>query len=409
MQEALVQRCKEYAIHLAETAGVPVCVWDTQAGTPLFSSASPRFCEGCSCPRCAEANTQLYGCNEAYRWNGEYIYYCPLGLVFAASSLSEDPGSIAGGLVAGPIVMGDAQDALADLDEETRRRAEELPVLPPSRVNHLAAILCAAAAYACGMPHSKAGGFVYEQDKMLNAIYAARDSMLGEDKEASYPIEYEKRLQALIGSRDKLGAQRLLNDLLGHIYCASDFDLTTIKARVVELVVLLSRATIDAGADIREVFLFNTNYIHEIETFTSLEDLSVWLTGIMHRFVNYSFDFTQVKHSDVVYKVMEYVKANFAKKISLDDIARHVYLSRSYLSSIFKEETGQSLFSYINQVRIEKSKLYLLDNAVGLVDVAALCGFEDQSYFTKVFKKATGVSPKKYRDSRGNVGAAMRA
>ena len=157
------------------------------------------------------------------------------------------------------------------------------------------------------------------------------------------------------------------------------------------------------------MFLFNTNYIHEIETFTSLEDLSVWLTGIMHRFVNYSFDFTQVKHSDVVYKVMEYVKANFAKKISLDDIARHVYLSRSYLSSIFKEETGQSLFSYINQVRIEKSKLYLLDNAVGLVDVAALCGFEDQSYFTKVFKKATGVSPKKYRDSRGNVGAAMRA
>jgi YesN/AraC family two-component response regulator len=99
---------------------------------------------------------------------------------------------------------------------------------------------------------------------------------------------------------------------------------------------------------------------------------------------------------------MEYVKANYNQKITLDDIARHVYLSRSYLSSIFKEETGQSLFSYINSVRVEKSKMFLLDNSVSLVDISELCGFEDQSYFTKVFKKATGVSPKKYRDSRGN-------
>ena len=171
-----------------------------------------------------------------------------------------------------------------------------------------------------------------------------------------------------------------------------------------ELVVLLSRATIDAGADIREIFLFNTNYIHEIEQFTSLEELSVWLTGIMHRFINYSFDFAQVKHSDVVYKVMDYVKANYAQKITLDDIARHVFLSRSYLSSIFKEETGDSLFAYINKVRISKSKMLLLDSAVNLVDVAGLCGFDDQSYFTKVFKKATGISPKKYRDTRGQTG-----
>lgn len=97
---------------------------------------------------------------------------------------------------------------------------------------------------------------------------------------------------------------------------------------------------------------------------------------------------------------MEYVKANFHRKISLDDVARTVYLSRSYLSSIFKEETGQSLFSYINKVRVEKSKLYLRDSGVALVDVAALCGFEDQSYFTKVFKKETGMSPKKYRDRK---------
>lgn len=82
----------------------------------------------------------------------------------------------------------------------------------------------------------------------------------------------------------------------------------------------------------------------------------------MHRFISSSFDFTQVKHSDVVYKVMEYVRRNFSRKISLDDIAGEVYLSRSYLSSLFKEEPDRALFAYINHVRIEKSKQMLLDD-----------------------------------------------
>jgi YesN/AraC family two-component response regulator len=172
----------------------------------------------------------------------------------------------------------------------------------------------------------------------------------------------------------------------------------------VELVVLLSRATIDAGADAREMLTLNGEYIRRIEQFKTLEELSVWLTGILHRSLRYSFDFQQIKHSDVIYKVMEYIKRSFDQKLSLDDIARQVYLSRSYLSSLFKKETGYNLFAYINKVRIEKSCFYLLDPSVSLVDISALCGFEDQSYFTKVFKKAMGVSPKRYRDSRGQAG-----
>ena len=51
-------------------------------------------------------------------------------------------------------------------------------------------------------------------------------------KRQVYPIAYEKKLQALIGSRDKTGTRELLNELLGHIYCSCDFDLDAIKARV---------------------------------------------------------------------------------------------------------------------------------------------------------------------------------
>ena len=74
--------------------------------------------------------------------------------------------------------------------------------------------------------------------------------------------------------------------------------------------------------------------------------------------------------------------------------------SKTYLSRIFKEKTGENISSYINKVRVDRARLLLADPDLSLVDVAALTGFEDQSYFTKVFKAVTGQTPKKYKESR---------
>ncbi len=360
------------------------------------------FCQNCSQYNQMRQYTHCYGCSEAYRWNGKYIYYCPLGLVFVASSVSDETGNLAGGLVAGPIIMGSVQDTLQELPcGEMTPQLEELPEMSTRQVTDLAEVLAAVTAAISGMPHSKAGKFVYEQERLLSAIYDVKERYMSRDGEMPYPIESEKKLQALIRSRDKAGSRELLNELLGEIFFLSNFNLDEIKARVMELVVLISRASIDAGADVQEIFGFNNEYIQKIEQFTSIEELSVWLTGIMHRFIDYTFDFSRIKHIDAVYKTMEYVRANYDKKLSLDEIARNAFLSKAYLSSIFKEEIGESLTNYINRVRIEKSKVLLLDKEVSLIDIANLCGFEDQSYFTRVFKKMVGISPKKYRDSRG--------
>ena len=286
--------------------------------------------------------------------------------------------------------------------------ASEIPQLPEMttrQVTDLSEILAAVTSCISGVPHSKAGSFVYEQERLLNSIYDVKERYVSGGGETAYPIESEKKLQALIRSRDKAGSRELLNKLLGEIFFFSNFNLEEVKARVMELLVLISRASIDAGADVQEIFGFNNEYLQKIEKFSSVDELSVWLTGIMHRFIDYTFDFSRIKHIDAVYKTMEYVRANFDKKLSLDEIAKNAFLSKAYLSSIFKEEIGESLTNYINRVRIEKSKVLLLDKEISLIDIANLCGFEDQSYFTRVFKKMVGVSPKKYRDSRGAAAA----
>ena len=200
---------------------------------------------------------------------------------------------------------------------------------------------------------------------------------------------------------DSAKAKELINKILGQIFFHSCGDFKTIKTRVLELVVLLSRSAIDGGANVEEIFTLNNNYIQEVEKFTSLDKLSFWLNSIINRFVSYVFEFNDAKHTDIIFKTTAYIKNNYMKKIGLDDIADHVYLSKSYLCRVFKEETGITLSSYINKIRIEKSKVLLLDSSLSLADVANLVGFIDQSYFSKVFRNVMRTSPGKYRIKHG--------
>jgi YesN/AraC family two-component response regulator len=203
------------------------------------------------------------------------------------------------------------------------------------------------------------------------------------------------RLSVLSG--DKAAAMEMINEVLAHIYVYSNYDIHAIRARLLELLVILSRATIEAGADPGETFRMSEDFIHMVEKYQDADNLALRISDMIRQFMVQAFDLARAKHSDVVFKVTNYIKRNCAEKLPLDMLAKEVFLSKSYLSSIFKHELGISVTSYIMNVRIEKSKRMLLENKSSLAFIAAQCGFKDQSYFTKVFKKATGLSPKKFK------------
>lgn len=164
---------------------------------------------------------------------------------------------------------------------------------------------------------------------------------------------------------------------------------------------VISRSVIAAGAHVGDIFRYNTTYLQEILSCSSIDALSRWLSDIVQRFIAVSFDYTDIKHSDIVYKTMDYIRKNCLRKISLEEIANEVYLSKAYLSNIFKQETGISITEFINRARIDYSKKLLRETSLSLVEIANECCFGDQSYFSRVFKKDEGMSPKKYRSSRG--------
>ncbi|HHT69901.1 MAG TPA: helix-turn-helix transcriptional regulator [Firmicutes bacterium] len=98
-----------------------------------------------------------------------------------------------------------------------------------------------------------------------------------------------------------------------------------------------------------------------------------------------------------VVRAQRIVKKHYDQDISLEGIAKHLGLNRSYLSTVFKEETGQAFTHYVQEVRIEKSKELLRQSSIPIVDIALLVGFSSQSYYTRTFKKLTGITPSEFR------------
>ena len=382
---------------------------------------------GCaSCGLCAAAmgtpdakaacrDAHQYGMKQAERFGGKYSYFCPMGLTcFVSPIMGEETGLAK--ITVGPFLMVDRDDYVhIDLREAARfsgaqRRLisdalDHIPFVDPERVSHLSSLLF----MAVGFLNNVATGNRMLETQGADAIqgqisdYIAQLKLENPNAPPRYPLEKEHALLQSIAESDKATAQTLLNELLGHIFFSSGGNFEKIKSRVYELLVLISRASIDGGADTEYAFEQTRRYLRQITAIDNIEDLCFWLTDALNNFTDSAFRFSDVKRVDVIHKAVQYVRKNYSKKISLEDVATSVYLSPSYFSKVFKQEMGCNFNTYLNTVRIEKSKELLLNGSLRLVDIAYAVGFEDQSYFTKVFKKLTGVAPCKFKESKGRI------
>ena len=103
------------------------------------------------------------------------------------------------------------------------------------------------------------------------------------------------------------------------------------------------------------------------------------------------------KHERIIAIVNTYIGQNYAKKFTLDDVARTVYISPTYLSKLIKRQTKHSFRYHVNMVRIAEAMRLLKNSDKTLSEIAFQVGFEDHSYFTKVFKRHTKMNPSDYR------------
>lgn len=103
------------------------------------------------------------------------------------------------------------------------------------------------------------------------------------------------------------------------------------------------------------------------------------------------------KTKRLVKEVESLIQQKYNQALTIQQIANEVYVSPSYLQSLFKKETGQTMNDYMTFVRIEKAKELLKDPAVKVYEVAYQVGYQDTHYFSKIFKKLVGLNPLDYR------------
>lgn len=404
MEKSLKDQAIKYSNHFAMVLDAPCAVVDLSEKTfyPARNGTLFSICEHCPNKTCKGFEQFAYGCREAYRWDGLYTFHCHQEMVIMCASIANEKGDLAGGLVIGPVFLDNKEELVSQAtDKKFKKALLMVSEYEPIKIQAMAELLAGIAGSISNLSHGRAGRYFYRQESLLNAMYIERMKKSETSDYYTYPIAIERKLRTAVRSRDKEGSQTLLNQILAHIYVSNNNNIDAIKPRITELIVVISRAAVDAGADINEIFLINENFTANIEEFTNLEDLSAWVSNMLQRFISFTFEFDKVKHADAVYKVIEYIKSNYRKHMSLEDIAASTYLSKTYLSSLFKKETGYSISEYINIVRIDRSKSLLMEENMSIIEIANLCGFEDQSYFTKVFKNIVGITPKKYRENRG--------
>ena len=208
----------------------------------------------------------------------------------------------------------------------------------------------------------------------------------------------EPSLMAAIRRGDRGEARRIINLVLVHIYSAGEQRSDMLKGLLLELVVMISRAAVEAGAVQSEILGSNFRFLTELADIDDDEELAAWLCKILEHVISTierQEDFTPPL---LIGKALEYMRQNLHLDISRDETARHAGISPSHFSRLLKERTGRSFTELLRQCRVDLACELLRTTELSLAEVASACGFCDQSYFTRVFQDVKGMTPKPFRD-----------
>jgi AraC-like DNA-binding protein len=290
-------------------------------------------------------------------------------------------------------------------DAEIDSRLANFPSAEPERVKAMAELLRVFAEYSSQGEeayHEILKRRTIQQAVISEEIVKLKDQYPNEIT-PGYPLDKERMLMAALRQGDNKTGRTILNELLGRLIFSNPDQFKYLQFRAIELVVLLSRAIMSPGNDETTALETNNHYLLQIQEVQSLEELIDVLYNIVENLAGHIFSFRGIPHASALRKAERYIFENFTHKISLQEIAAASGLSAPYFSTIFKEEMGENLSSYLNRLRVEKAERMLIETNLSLSEIASSCGFEDQSWFSKIFKNYTGVSPGKYRGQGGST------
>lgn len=141
----------------------------------------------------------------------------------------------------------------------------------------------------------------------------------------------------------------------------------------------------------------SSQFAHKIEIITSEGERSSLVREMLRKYCMLVRSYSTKGYPPIISQVMNYIPMHLGENLSLKAMALQCSVSSTYLSALFKKETGSTLTDYVNRKRVEQALFLLNSTDLHIQTIAASCGIPDLNYFTKVFKKQTKKTPSEYR------------
>ena len=357
------------------------------------------------------------GCRKQLSFAGEfsshlgepYIFLCRAGL----SNISVPiiiKGEFNGFAVAGPFIMKKlrpstintmlAMNRLTDSEKSmTRKFAEDMKVFSSPEATQLS-VLFFSTVLSSLLP---SGDYTLlserseDQRTISSKIRAAKNESL---LVSTFSPETEKELASCIVRGDLEEADRMIRKIMDNFSIISVGNLDEIKTLSLWATASIVKS-ISGEVSLRSQeapgFDIDIDIINSITEAQTLEQL----VHIVMHIANLASDMLKSMYytgsSQLISHALKYIRDNYSKKITLKSICRELHVNTSYFSYLFSHEMGQSFVEYLTGLRLEKAAVLLSGTDMSVLDISSSCGFESQSYFSKVFKARNGMTPMKYR------------
>lgn len=350
---------------------------------------------------------------EAAKWEEPYFFRCHAGLVIWAVPIMIRGVSI-GSIICGQVLMWEPDhfffQELKKLNEGIdnfewlKNVACKLEVVSPSRSQAAADMLFVVVNH-----------IVKRNINSLEEIAATRLQQqqirreIEERKKNHSPdldnyddyLKKERKFLRYIRMGDRTRANQTLQSLLTDLHTKTLGDLETVKVRILELATLSSRAAVEGGANAKRIMGLLKDFNREIERegFERVEKFFYKIQSIVETFLDGIFSLADKKHLAIVKNARDFIMENYALPLTVNDVARHLFISPSHLSRLFREELDCTLNDYLTRVRVEQAVEIMKKPEFSVAQVSKAVGFKNQSYFSKVFRKYIGVTPLTYKNS----------
>ena len=323
---------------------------------------------------------RVHAVQEALRWGESCVMMDPTGLVTWAIPLMNN-SQVTGGLVVEGISM----------EEPTRQNIMPLIRTGCAELLRLAVELNLTNADRLALHRAESR----RERERAEAIHTLKGGLYDEIRDLY--LREEPGLLAAIKRGERQAAREIINRLLVGIYHTARSRSDLLKSLALELVVMMSRAAVESGAKPASVLGCNFESATALAGLQDEEDVSKWLCSMLERVMDAIRDHQHFPNAVLLVRAVAYMEEHLAEPVDRDSVARAAGLSGSHFSHLIREKTGRTFTDLMAQYRVDRAKTLLRRTDKSIIQIAMECGFDEQSYFTRVFKRLTGTTPRAYR------------